>query len=197
MRPRKIIGAAAALAASASIGSCGIYGPPQTVYGPPEYFESDTSDTTNVETPSESFEPETNEGETVYGPPEWFETNSAENTSETTEKTEDSFRPETNEPEDVYGPPEWFETDVSETEDTFDPADNEPIDVYGPPEWFEDNDTTEETTIDPDTIPEEETDITIGNDTEKDPDIGNFFGGIFKPEENEPEDVYGPPEWFE
>ena len=69
---------------------------PETVYGPPEWFETPVSES--------SYDPEENILEDVYGPPEWFE---EDDTSVVSDQEE--YDPADNEPETVYGPPEWFE----------------------------------------------------------------------------------------
>ena len=82
-----IAGTALAVTAAATAG-CGAH---PAVYGPPEYFETESE--TNIQsetTTSENYNPETDIPEAVYGPPEWFE-------------------PGSNIPEDVYGPQEYFE----------------------------------------------------------------------------------------
>ena len=80
---RKLIAGTAFAAAALTIGGCGVR-PPETVYGPPEWFESETAvpETGDpLAPPTAVTEPETTEPETgtddpaagVYGPPEWFE----------------------------------------------------------------------------------------------------------------------------
>ena len=81
---------------------------PEAVYGPPEWFESDTP-----------YDPAETAPEDVYGPPEWFETG---------DEDPDRFDPRGNENEPMYGPPAEPDEPAS-----FDPAEMEPEDVYGPP----------------------------------------------------------------
>ena len=86
MGKKLIAGTAMAITAAATVGC----GPQPAVYGPPEYFETESNQ--QIETPTdETYSPETDIPEAVYGPQEYFE-------------------PESNIPEDVYGPPEYFET---------------------------------------------------------------------------------------
>ena len=73
---KKLIAGTAMAITAAAVAGCG---PQPSVYGPPEYFETETF---NPETeipeavygPPEYFEPESNIPEDVYGPPEYFET---------------------------------------------------------------------------------------------------------------------------
>lgn len=198
MKKRIITGAAAALTAAVSLGACGMYGPPpqQNVYGPPEYFESETETemTTTELTSSDTYDPVDSEIECVYGPPEWFgieETTSEDTTapaSETSVAETTTEEVTTSTTAAVTSPPLAItagrtkksveETTTAETTvktkktttttATFDPEENEPEDVYGPPEWFGDADYDR-------------------YDADDD----------FAPEANDPVDVYGPPEWFE
>ena len=95
MKKRIITGAAAALTAAVSLGACGMYGPPQqqNVYGPPEYYESETETemTTTELTSSDTYDPVDSEIECVYGPPEWF--GIEETTSEDTTAPASAGRP--------------------------------------------------------------------------------------------------------
>ncbi len=89
---------------------------PQCVYGPPEWFtsESELTDITGTEP------------QDVYGPPGWF--------SETETMT-DVTR---NDPPTVYGPPHWFtdtETEAATTTTT-DVTVDIPQPAYGPPWMF-------------------------------------------------------------
>lgn len=111
MKKRIIAGAAAALSASVTIGSCGLYGPPEdpspTLYGPPEITE-----TTTATQKAPEYSAENNIPEDVYGPPEWFD-NEVED-----EEEADEFDAEETAPSVIYGPPEWFEDeDVEEDEE--------------------------------------------------------------------------------
>ena len=140
------------------------------------------------------YGPPHNTNPAVYGPPEYFESKTAsatETTSETSPApTSDSPVPE------LYGPPEWSETDVtSDSEPTvFSAEENNAECVYGPPEWFEtDETTTAETTVETDETTEE----TDETDEDDDTTLSGFFDRVFDAEDNIPEDVYGPPEWFE
>ena len=51
---------------------------PETVYGPPEWFEPSNNEVVDVYGPPEDFEPDENEAVAVYGPPEWFEVEDAD-----------------------------------------------------------------------------------------------------------------------
>lgn len=87
---------------------------PQCVYGPPEWFtsESELTDITGTEP------------QDVYGLPNWF----SETETLSTDVTRDV-------PPTVYGPPSWFsdkETEATTTETT-DVTNNIPDPVYGPP----------------------------------------------------------------
>ncbi len=85
---------------------------PQCVYGPPEWFtsESELTDITGTEP------------QDVYGPPGWF--------SETETMT-DVTR---NDPPTVYGPPHWFtDTETEATTTTTDVTTIIPQPAYGPP----------------------------------------------------------------
>lgn len=72
---------------------------PETVYGPPEWYEDGTD-------PDSSYDPEDNILEDVYGPPEWFGESGGDTDDVSVSETYD---PSENEATTVYGPPEWFE----------------------------------------------------------------------------------------
>ena len=83
MGKKFIAGTAFAAAALTAVG-CGIEQPAPAVYGPPEWFESETATPFEPEsavTKPDATEPETtlpevntdNPVEDVYGPPSWFE----------------------------------------------------------------------------------------------------------------------------
>ena len=84
-----VAGTAFAAAALSTLGGCGIGKPAETVYGPPEWFESETAE--SLEPPTAVTNPETGEPDTTE--------------PETTEPETDT----TNPAEGVYGPPSWFE----------------------------------------------------------------------------------------
>ena len=112
--------------------------------------------------------------EAVYGPPEYFNPS-----NETTE----------NVPECVYGPPEWFEEESAE--------------AAGPVQMTEDPDETtasetDETTEGPAETTEEAKETTAApyETSETAPEAETTEPDGFEPEENVPEDVYGPPSWF-
>ena len=81
---KKFIAGTAFAAAALTVAGCGIGKPAETVYGPPEWFESQTAEPVEPETAvtnPDATEPETTQPETntdnpaegVYGPPSWFE----------------------------------------------------------------------------------------------------------------------------
>lgn len=83
---KKLIAGTAFAAAAVFTAGCGS-GPP-TVYGPPEYFEQEST-AQESETTTESYDVTTEVPEALYGPP--------------------AFDPSGEVPEDVYGPPSYFE----------------------------------------------------------------------------------------
>jgi hypothetical protein len=177
MKKRVITGAAALLGTAMTMGSCGLYGPPQAtnpaVYGPPEYFESETS-----ETADETFKAEDTLTPTLYGPPEYSESN-----EKIVSLTEVSAEIILTEPECIYGPPEWFETEDTTTEPEVTTSEENTASAT--------NTTTTTTTTTSATSEDTE-------ETEDEPTfIDRFINDLFDPEENDPVEVYGPPEWFE
>lgn len=133
-----------ALAASGALTFTACSNHPESVYGPPEYFETETAAQQTSE-----------DRETVSA--------SQTETSETAEQKSSSaagFDVTGNIPEDVYGPPSYWEEDetVENVEETAEGTvsaeketqpktkpqisavsveDNIPVCVYGPPEYFE------------------------------------------------------------
>ncbi len=160
---KKLAFGAAVAAAALQFSAC--KNRPVTVYGPPEYFNKETTGEQKetpapsatdfapeenvpevVYGPPEDFEPEENIPEVVYGPPEYFETETAGEQGETPAVPPTDFVPEDNVPVCVYGPPEWFENGralngpepvLPKTDPAFDPEANMNEDVYGPPEMFD------------------------------------------------------------
>lgn len=134
MKKRKIVlGSAAALTAAATLGSCGIfeapqqnvYGPPPTLYGPPEMIDTEDDyekETTGSEQQTDDiaaeddFTPEDNMIPTLYGPPEMFESDDEEEkeAADTGEAFETSFAAEENTAAPLYGPPEMFDTESTD-----------------------------------------------------------------------------------
>ena len=138
-KPLKKLAFGAAVAAAAfQFSAC--RNRPEAVYGPPEYFNKET---TNAET--QTAAQETTDAGTQTAAQE---TTNAGTQPAALDPT--GFKPEENEPVCVYGPPEWFgdrESDAAgtpvlpsvtpETDPDFDPEANMNEDVYGPPEMFD------------------------------------------------------------
>ena len=114
MKKRVIAGAAAVLAAAATLGSCELFSPPQNIYGspeklygPPNSFEDEISETT----PEDTVSPEKEPSPTLYGPPEYSDTDT---TYEQEVTSETAFDPEFTTAAPLYGPPEMFESLAAE-----------------------------------------------------------------------------------
>ena len=132
-KPLKKLAFGAAVAAAAfQFSAC--RNRPEAVYGPPEYFNKETTnaetqtaaqETTNAGTQPAAldptgFKPEENEPVCVYGPPEWFGDRESDAAGtpvlpSVTPETDPDFDPEANMNEDVYGPPEMFDPDEGKT----------------------------------------------------------------------------------
>ena len=138
---------------------------PETVYGPPEWFDP-------------TIDPGSNVQEDVYGPPEYFNPTDEEpedieipvepedggktpapdpaqeggqqpgpvqgsDPGPQTAPDQPPYDPNANIQEPVYGPPEWFDPNADPdgpavpVNPEYDPDGNIPVTVYGPPEWFE------------------------------------------------------------
>ena len=205
-----IIWSGTTAAAAAGLMSCQ-KNIPETVYGPPEYFNPQNETTENVP-------------ECVYGPPEWFEEETAP--APVTEETDEVEETTASEPCETTKTPVETTEEAKETTEApyetseaapeaettaeepvgFDPEDNVPEDVYGPPSWFgePDEDPTEEMEgetapiVESSFDPEDNVAVTVYGPPEwwednrtLGPDV------VYKPEEDIAVTVYGPPEWFE